>query len=228
MRIEGSIPLSWSNANETKSFSLPKPGLTVVGMSISNYWASIQFTPGKNAIIPSDAFKLYKFVPVTFPVTSGEVIITNGNNAGANSGILYYGTPDKDNIPIDAFSGIAVNPTISVPASASNAKVVTPFNLNFPNNVKKIIGTTYQPAGLTSSITRTSGTSDYFTIQTSAGETLNVFVGESVKMDFPNRTGILPLDIKVVSVLSASYTGTYSNSSTSSVDIGAFLIFYYE
>lgn len=226
MSIEGSV-VQYISASGNAVITLPKKGLTIVGLSISNNSLTIPITPGRNAVFMGSPVGTYVFVPVQFQTESGEI---NVSTTGQMVVIVYYGSPLPNTPPLTAYSGILLSDvSISIPASITSSTLYSVnANANFPSSANVITGFEYSAQALPSGVGSLG--LGYVSFLVSTGQALNLPVpigNGNFTPDYPTSTGILPLKIPVVQIVAITFNGYFTNSNTSAVSYSSDLVFYY-
>ncbi len=226
MKIQGSQFAYFPNAGPNV-VTLPKKGLTVVGITVFSQAVTIPTSPGKNAVFVGGPAGQYLFVPVKHVSESAQI---NVNTSGSDcSMIVYYGVPDANSPTLESYEGVLTPYNLSVPASLSSPTLVTATNtVTLPASATKIVGYEYSYGGLPSGVSAESGLT--FSFATGTGE--EIYLGVPVSLtgfqpDFPSSSGIMPLDILASNSFEVEFGGYLENSNTAASTVSIQLALYY-
>ncbi len=220
------------------SVELPRKGLEVVGIGIvGTAYAEIQISPGRKAVFLGGGSG-YTFTPVKFVAENGVVDFSWGNTGGSNSTLfVFYGKADAGTPPLAAYSGVVEQFGFTFAASVTSyTEVSVEVNFPFPSAATEITGAEVAflptPSGIVYQgplyfdIPLSSGADLYIPLIPNGALSNNTYGVVGVP-DYPNNTGVFPLSIPVTSNVPVTGVVSYTNSNTSAVTVGVYVVLYY-
>ncbi len=223
MKIQGSQVVFLNQGDGV--ITLPKKGLTVVGITVFQNYITIPTSVGKEAVFVGPGTGTYLFVPVKHLSESGQINVSAG---GSTCVIVYYGVPDASTPPLSAYEGVAVSASITVGASLSAYTLqTTNVSVTLPASAVQIVGYEYSTGQNLPSGVDSNGI--FFQFPTGTGESisLGVTVAPGFVPDFPTSSGVMPIDVPASSSFEVTVGGYFTNSGTSTASVGLVMVLYY-
>lgn len=179
--IEGAVSASLT-ANTQATITMPKSGLTVIGVQTSaDAHLTIPLDAARNAIIFSD-HNLTSPIVVKFNLKLSTTTFLMTSDASVTI-YVYYGTPFPGAKDISAYAGVLS--TISPTASGSGS-----FTVTFPGSQRKAVGALL------------SASASYYDINfaSQVGETFYLFGAPNLIQE------VVPMDAALPNSLTVNYT----------------------
>jgi len=124
------------------TINLLKAPTTLVGVVFTGQWLGIVIDATRTAYIPgtSSGGVTVPMIPVVY--TFQGLVLNVVYQFAGQVGVLYFGSPLKDSVPLDAYAGVYVQISASNSGTAA-ANLTASGTLKFPQGAVRLVGLAY-------------------------------------------------------------------------------------
>lgn len=183
MKIESSVSYYFDPATKagpyTIDFPISDPMLIGYSMICPNQNALIKIplNASESAILTYGG-QGYWFTKFKYKLKGRQLTFSTVNIVSQTYIVFYYGVPDADALPLEAYKGIVVNASISVSAGAINNAFTTSNTISFPSANNILTAIDHNPITPQGDVSVLAGIQYSFTTQ----------VGQAIYLQLPTNS----------------------------------------